>query len=79
MADTAALGETAISKIHSALDLLHGAVARIDTVQQQMRAQFDAQAEAIQESAPSRSSPSGWTPWSRTCRVLPLAQRRIAI
>ena len=51
MSETAALAQTELAKIHSALDLLHGAVARIDITQQQMRAQVDTQAEAAQESA----------------------------
>ena len=51
MSETAAAAQTEWAKIHSALDLLHGAVARIDTTQQQMRAQIDNQAEAVQESA----------------------------
>ena len=51
MGETAAIAQAELSKIHSALDLLHGAVARIDTAQQQMRAQLDNQAEAVQESA----------------------------
>ena len=51
MSETAAIVQSELAKIHSALDLLHDAVARIDTAQQQMRAQLDNQAEAVQESA----------------------------
>ncbi|CAM0957818.1 unnamed protein product [Alopecurus aequalis] len=49
MGETAATTEDSLAELRSSLDLLHGAVARIDTAQQQMRAQMDAQALAVQE------------------------------
>ena len=51
MSETAVISEAELAKLHSTLDLLHGAVTRIDTAQQQMQTQIDTQAEAVQESA----------------------------
>jgi hypothetical protein len=50
MGEAAATAET-LKQLQSSPDLLHGVVAGVDTAQQQMRAQLDHQAAAIESSA----------------------------
>jgi hypothetical protein len=51
MGEAAAVTEASLNEVRSSLDLLHGRVACIDTTQQQLVAQIDIIATAVQDGA----------------------------